>query len=486
MLWSIIVIVLAALIAAAVLTVVIRTALFRPAAKAPDSAYVENDDPAGAGKLAEAVRLRTVSYIDPSMIDRQAFLDFHKLLEKQFPLVHRRCEKTVINTYSLVYHLKSGNPEPKGKPILITAHMDVVPVEEGTESAWNAPPFDGVIKDGILVGRGTLDTKAHLIGAMEALERLLAKGFEPARDIFFAFGHDEELSGQEGAKQIAAYLKDAGLSFDFVLDEGGCVATNVIPGVDKPIALVGVGEKGYTNVRLTAARDGGHSSMPAPHTSLGVIAEALCRLENHPYKPRLIGTTRAFLMRIGPHMKGINRVILANLWLFKPLFLRVFAKSNTGSAMLRTSLAATMAQGSPAPNVVPQKSTAVVNARIMPGENGETLMAHFRSVTKGLGVELGFLTQENPSAISPIDTDAFRTLEGLIGAFCSGAVVAPYLVMAGTDAKKYECVCKNIYRFTPYVIDNADVGTIHSTNESISVVNVNRCIDFFTALMERL
>jgi carboxypeptidase PM20D1 len=481
MLWIILVIVL--VIIALGVTVAVRTAAFKPAEKSGSPSYEECPDTPGSEKLAEAVRLRTISYIEAERIDRQALLDFHMLLEKLFPLVHARCDKTVVNTYSLVYHLKSENPV--GKPILITSHMDVVPVEEGTESAWTAPPFAGAIIDGVLVGRGTLDTKAHLICALEALERLLQKGFKPARDIWFAFGHDEEISGQDGAKIIAAYLKDLGLEFDLVLDEGGCVARNVIPGIDKPIALVGVGEKGFANVRLTVSMDGGHSSMPAPHTSLGILARALCRIEKHPMKPRLTATTLAFLMRIGPHMKGINRVIIANLWLFKPLFIRVFSKTNTGSAMLRTTQAVTMAQGSPAPNVVPQKSYAVVNSRIMPGESGKTLMEHFRKVVKSPDVELDPINLDAPSNISPIDTDAFRMIERLINEFCGDAVVAPYLVMAGTDAKKYECVCKNIYRFTPYVIDNKDVGTIHSTNESISVVNVNRCIDFFTALMER-
>ena len=301
-----------------------------------------------------------------------------------------------------------------------------------------------------------------------------------------AFGHDEELNGQKGARLIAEYFRSSGLEFDFVLDEGGCVAKNVIPGIDKPIALVGVGEKGYANILLTVSMDGGHSSMPAKHTSLGILAKAICRVETHPFKTRLIAPTRAFLMRIGPHMKGVNHVILANLWLFKPLFLKVFSKMNSGSAMLRTTIAVTMAQGSPAPNVVPQKSTAVVNCRILPGENGNSVVEHFKKTLKGLSVEVAPITMADPSALSPVDSGAFRLIEGLINEFCGDVIVAPYLVMAATDAKKYECVCKNIYRFTPYVIDNKDIETVHSTNESISVVNINRCTAFFTALMERL
>jgi carboxypeptidase PM20D1 len=179
-------------------------------------------------------------------------------------------------------------------------------------------------------------------------------------------------------------------------------------------------------------------------------------------------------------------VIIANLWLFKPVYMHVFANTKSGSALLRTTIAVTMAQGSPAPNVIPQKSSAVVNSRILPGEDKEKLLAHFRKALKGLPVEMEPIHLDNPSKLSSSDSDAYHYMEGIIGEYCPGAIIAPYLVMAGTDAKKYECVSENIFRFTPYVIDSTELGKIHGTNENISVVNINRCIDFFKALMERL
>ena len=470
---------------AAAITAAVRTLRFQPQEKPSSANYIQCADPAGAEKLAQAIRIRTVSYIDADRTDYSTFLHFQQLLQAQFPLVHKYCEKTVINEYSLVYCLKvTGGPE--GLPILITAHQDVVPVEANTENDWTAPPFSGAIKDGVLWGRGALDTKIHLIGAMEALERLLQKGFSPARDIYFAFGHDEEIGGQEGAQRIADYFRQQGLRFDFVLDEGGCIAANVLPGIDKPIAFVGVGEKGYANIQLSVTKDGGHSSMPAPHTSLGILAQAICRMENHPSKPRLIPPTKAFLLQIGPYMKGLNRLILANLWLFQPIFLHVFSKTNAGSALLRTTMAVTMAQGSPAPNVVPQKSTAVVNCRILPGDDRDSLLAHFRKVLNGLPVSAEPMYFDAPSGLSASSSKSFLQIEDIIGMVCPEAIVAPYLVMAGTDAKKYESVADHVYRFSPYLIDNADLTKIHGTNESISVVNVNRCIDFFMELMKRL
>ena len=482
--WIILSFIMLIILAALTAVITVRTTRFKPKVTQRVATYLPGEDLAGPEKLAEAVRVATVTDIDPNKTDLAAFTRLHVLFKEQFPLVHEQCDVTVINGYSLVYHLKSDAPVKK--PALITAHLDVVPVEAGTEGDWDEPPFSGTIKNGIVWGRGTLDTKIHVIAALESLERLLAKGFTPARDIYMAFGHDEELNGEEGALKIAAYFKDKGLQFDFVLDEGGCVVSRAVPGIDKPMALIGVGEKGFANIRLSITADGGHASMPARHTSLGILAQALCRLEAHPMKPRLIAPTKGFLMRIGPYMTGLNRVILANLWLFKPLFTRIFSKMNSGSALLRTTLAVTMAQGSPAPNVVPQRSSAIINCRLLPGDTVETLLNHIRQTLKGLPVEIEPIHLDDPSLLSPTDTDAYRLIEDLIGEFCGDVVAAPYLVMASTDARKYECVSQNIYRFTPYIIDNDDLGKMHGTNENISVANVNRCIGFFTALMERL
>lgn len=477
--------VLAILLCAVVITISVRTLRFRPPVRSSGISYSPNTDLIGAEKLAQAIRIPTISYMDAEKTNYNTFLRLHEMLQIQFPLVHHHCEKTVINEYSLIYRLKAVG-EPEGLPILITAHQDVVPIEADTESDWTEPPFSGAIEDGVLWGRGTLDTKIHLIGAMEALERLLQNGFSPKRDIYFAFGHDEEIGGQEGALRIAEHFAQQRLRFAFVLDEGGCVAVNVLSGIEAPVAFVGVGEKGYANIQLSVTKDGGHSSMPAAHTSLGILAQAICRVESHPFQPRLIAPTKAFLLRIGPYMKGINRLVLANLWLFLPVFLQVFSKSKTGGGLLRTTMAVTMAQGSPAPNVVPQKSSAVVNCRILPGDSRERVLSHFRNVLKGLSVNVEPLYYDEPSKISESSSDSFLQIEEVIGRIFPESIVAPYLVMAGTDAKKYEGVADNVYRFSPYLIDNADLAKIHGTNENISVANVNRCIDFFITLLEKL
>ncbi len=463
-----------------------RTLRFRPATSPRCDPLELAPDLIGAGKLARAVQIRTVSDIDRSKMDMEAFRGYALLLEEMFPLVHSQCGKTIVNDFSLVFHWRTTKPAPSGKPILITAHSDVVPVEPGTEIAWTHDAFSGDIADGRVWGRGTLDTKIHQIAALEAIERLLAAGFSPARDIYLAFGHDEEIGGAEGASKIVEYFRAMGLSFDFMIDEGGIVADGVLEGVRKPIALIGLGEKGFANIRFTVESDGGHSSMPSRHSSLGILAQALCRLESNPLKPRLIAPVRDFLMRIGPEMGLINRIVLSNLWLLKPLFLSVFSKSRVGGAMLRTTTAITMALGSPAPNIMPQRSVAVANFRILPGETGETLMAHLRNTLKGLPIEIVPLLLENPSRISPSECEGFRSIARQVHALYPEAIATPYLVMAGTDARKYESVCSDIYRFTPYRIHNDELGKIHGTNENITIDNVGRCIAFFQGLFQKI
>ncbi len=460
---------------------IVRYYRFRPHESSDTESYIPHEDITGAEKLSRAVQLKTISHMDGTQTDWEEFLEFHRLLEEMFPLVHQYCERTVINEYSLVYHWKP-EAQPEQGPMLITAHMDVVPVEDGTQKDWKQDPFSGRIEDNMVWGRGTLDVKVHLIAAMEAMERLIREGVTPKRDIYLAFGHDEEINGEEGARKIAAYFLQQEIHFDFVLDEGGCAATHLLEGIDRPIALIGVGEKGYANIRLTVTKDGGHSSMPDKNTSLGILAQAICRVERNPCRSKLIPAVREFLMRIGPHMRGLNRLILSNLWIFKPVFLSVFSKMNSGNALLRTTIAVTMAKGGPAPNVIPQMASAMINCRILPGETGEELIAHLKKTLTGLDVTIEPVVLDEPSKLSSVAVPQYRQIEQLAKWFCDNCIAAPYLVMAGTDARKYEVVCDQIYRFTPYMIDQSELNKIHGTNENITIQNVNRCIDFFMQL----
>lgn len=473
------VLIIPGIIVVLILVLLVRTFNFRSAKTTAQGERTEvgGEISDGASKLAEAVKVETVSHMEASMTDWNEFIRFQDLLEKLFPDFHRVCEKTVIRDYSLVYRWKGAGSGKK--PCLVTAHIDVVPVEKGTEKDWEYPPFSGEIAEGFVWGRGTLDTKIHLIASLEAAEQLIREGFIPDRDIYFAFGHDEEVGGFEGASRIVEHFKNAGIEFEFMLDEGGCITDGVVEGVGKPVALIGTGEKGFANIKLTFRGEGGHSSTPPLHSALGLAAQAVNRLEKRQCRLKLIEPIRVFLMKLGPEMEFANRLVLANLWLFKPLFLAVFSKTKNGNAMLRTTTAATMAEASQAPNVLPQKASVIVNFRILPGETGHDLIAHIKETVKGMETEIEPLILDEPSLVSSSDSRAFKTIAGITEQLCKDAVVAPYIVLASTDARKYEALCGDVYRFTPYRIDALDMARVHGTNERISLKNVNMCVQFF-------
>ncbi|QUH30475.1 M20/M25/M40 family metallo-hydrolase [Vallitalea guaymasensis] len=444
---------------------------------------VKYDRMACANKLAKSVQIKTISNSDYSITDWEQFKRYHSLIEEMFPLVHKNIDRKIINEYSLLYHWNGKNKNNK-KPIIITAHMDVVPIEEGTEKDWKQEPFSGAIVDDIIWGRGTIDTKVHMIAVLEAAELLLKEGFVPDRDVYFGFGHDEEVGGKQGAVKIVEYLKGQGIEFDYVLDEGGCVTEGAIKEIAKPIALIGIGEKGYCNIKIEIEGNGGHASMPPKHTSLGLIGQVINNLETKQCKLKLTKPVEEFLLKIGPEMKLLNRIILSNLWLFRPLFVRVFSKMQSGNALLRTTTAVTMAEGSMEPNVLPQKASVTCNFRVLPGETGEDLVNHIEQVNKDIPIKIQPLRMEDPSMISSSKTEGFKKIENITNRVYKDVIVAPYIVLAGTDARKYEPVCNNIYRFSPYKLHNDELGKIHGTNENLSVDNVNKCLEFFYYLLK--
>lgn len=432
--------------------------------------------------LSEAVKLKTISYFDKAKIDWGEFERFIKFLEEAYPLVHSKMERERINKYSLLYKWKGRDKDKK--PVLFMGHIDVVPVEEGSEGNWAHPPFSGAVEDGFVWGRGTLDIKIQIITLLEAAEHLLEEGYEPGRDIYFAFGHDEELGGLDGAVNIVDVLKSRGVTFEYVLDEGGCVTEGAISGVSSPLAAIGIAEKGFVNISLTCEGKGGHSSMPPRNTSVGLISRAIVELEKHQCKVRMSRCFKDMLNCIGPEMNFLNRMVIANLWLFSPIIKKVFTSFPAGNAMLRTTTAATMTEGSPAPNVLPQKARAVVNFRIIPGETGEYLLEHVRKVIKNDDILVEPLILENPSNISDTESFGYKSIEKAVYSIFPEAVAAPYIVLGGTDARKYEVLCGNVFRFSPYRIVSEDLSKMHGTNERISLENIDKCVAFYIKLFK--
>ena len=468
-----------AIAAVAVLTVVlgVRTARFasRQVAVAPADLVAVDAGPA-AERLAGALRFQTVSYGDASRVAPEPLLGLRAYLETAFPRVHAALARETVGDFSLLYTWKGRDASLA--PVLLLAHMDVVPVEPGTEATWTHPPFEGRVADGFVWGRGAWDDKSSVVGILEACETLLAGGFEPERTVLLAFGHDEEIGGT-GAQRIAALLAERGVRPDCVLDEGSVVLEDGFAGV-APIALVGVAEKGYLSVDLTTKAGGGHSSMPPPQTAVGVLAAAIARLEASPMPSALDGPTREMLEHIGPEMALGQRVLFANLWLFGPLVERRLASEPSTNAMIRTTTAATVVEGGTKDNVLPAAAHAVVNFRLRPGDSVEDVLAHVREVVDDPRVEVS--AHPGASAASPVSDaggPAFARLNRTIREVYPDAVVAPFLVVGATDSRFFAPLTPNVYRFLPISVPRDELSKFHGANENLSVENYARCVQFY-------
>jgi carboxypeptidase PM20D1 len=441
------------------------------------------DGQALATRLAQGLQFQTVSHQDPAQLDREQFLAFHRYLAAQFPLVHSRLKHETVNDYSLLYTWEGS--EPGRKPVLLLAHIDVVPVEPGTEEKWSYPPFAGRIAEGYVWGRGAIDDKGSVFAVLEAVEALLHAGFQPRVPVLLAFGHDEEIGGEHGAQQIVALLHSRGVRPEFVLDEGGVIIENMVPGIRAPIAAIGIAEKGSVSLELLVRAAGGHSSSPPPHTAVGIVSAAVERVEANQMPVHLSGATRRFFEAVGPEMPFPLRLALANLWLFGGVVKHRLTSTPATNATVRTTTAATMIEGGIKENVLPTMARAVVNFRILPGDTIEGVAAHVRRVVNDAQVEIRLLPgAREPTAEAPVDTPSFGVLARTIREVFPGAVVAPYLTVGGTDARSYAPLTKAIYRFTPIKADAGDLVRFHGTNERLSVENFEHAVQFFVQLIK--
>ena len=430
--------------------------------------------------LAAAVRIRTVSHSDGT-VDHEAHAALHQLLVERFPRVHEQLERKVLGD-TLLYRWPGADADLA--PGLLLAHQDVVPVEDPT--VWTHPPFSGAIADGYVWGRGTLDDKHNIIGQLAAAEHLLAAGWAPQRTLYFGFGHDEEVGGQ-GAKAIAAELEGRGVELEFVLDEGGAVAVGIMAGLDAPVATVGISEKGYASVELRASSEGGHSSMPPPHSALGHVARALVAVENHPLPVRWDGPTGVMLDTVGPEMDVGLRLVMANRWLLGPIVQAKMEAKRSTNATLRTTTAVTMASGSPQDNVLPQEARGVVNFRIAPGDTTESVLAHVRAlVGPDVSAELyGQGIASDPAPISRTDGPAWDALRFAIRQTWPDAVVTPYLTIGATDARHLTGLSERVWRFSPVASTSDDLARIHGIDERISEDAVEDLVAFYVRFLRQ-
>jgi len=427
------------------------------------------DSLALAERLAGALRFRTISYQDSTRFDAREFDGFQRYLRESFPRLHAALRLEKVNGYGLLYQWVGSDSSLA--PILLLAHQDVVPVEPGTEGRWTEPPFGGRISAGYVWGRGALDDKGSLMAVLETVEHLLGAGAKPRRTVYLAFGYDEEVGGSRGAARIAALLASRQVHPEFVLDEGGALADGLVPGVGAPVALVGVAEKGYVTVELTAQAAGGHSSMPPAETAVGMLSAAVVRLERHQMPRAIRGPTAAMFDYVGPELPFVKRLALANRWLFGGLVAREFGATPEGNALLRTTTAPTVLQAGVKENVLPSTARALVNFRILPGDSVAAVVEHVRRVVNDPQITVHPLTEtlSNPSPVSSPDSAPFRVLARTIRAVAPGTIVTPWLVVGATDARRYAPLTPNVLRFVGIRIGRDDLRRIHGTDERVGV-----------------
>ncbi|HAK75416.1 MAG TPA: carboxypeptidase [Runella sp.] len=434
--------------------------------------------------LSEAIQFRTVSYEDLSLMDSTQFEKFVGYLAKTYPLVHSRLKLERVNSYGLLYEWKGKSTSLK--PALLMGHYDVVPVVQGTEKMWKHQPFAGDIAEGFVYGRGTLDDKVTVMGVLEAVEYLLKSNFTPERSFYLAFGHDEEISGRNGAQQIAALLESRKVELEYVVDEGGVIKIDGVSGINQPIALIGVAEKGYTTLQLSATGEGGHSSMPPAQTSIGMLAEAIDKLQKHPFPARLGGAAGYMQDYLAPEMPFSTKLAMANRWLLNSVIIGILEKTNAGNAMVRTSIAPTVIHAGVKDNVLPVEAIAKINFRILPGDSVKTVIDYVKKVVGNERITVESLKQfdSEPSPVSDTATVGFRTLHRTIKACFPSSIVAPYLVVGATDARYYKNVSKNLYRFMPVRMNDEDLKRPHGTNERISIEDFKNVVRFYVELVK--
>jgi len=434
-------------------------------------------------RLSAALRFETVSPAEPADFRGEPFLAMHDFLATSFPAAHRALEREIVARYSLLYTWRGS--DPAAAPILLTSHLDVVPVPDETLAAWEQPPFGGVVAGGFVWGRGALDDKFGVLATLEAVERLAAEGFVPARTLYLAFGHDEELGGDAGAQAMTDLLESRGVRLAWSLDEGMAVVTGILPGMTVPAALIGVAEKGSVTLELTARAPGGHSSLPPRQGAIGRVAAAVLRLEAQPMPANVETIAGRTLDALSPHVAGYQGVVLRNRRLLGPLVEWILSRKPTTDALLRTTTAVTLFRAGVKSNVLPGSATATVNFRILPGDDIEAVLAHARAAVDDPEIEISILNDRSsePSGVARTDSAGYREIEAALGRIFPAAVVAPALVLGGTDSKHYARIADDAYRFGPLELDISDTARLHGVNERIAVDNYARAIDFYEVLM---
>lgn len=450
----------------------------------------EIDGEGVAQRIGLAVQYRTIANPNPTLTDPKPFEGLHDLFRTLYPQIFDRLICEVIGQHALLFTWQGSDSSLE--PVCFAAHQDVVPADESSDSGWTHPPFSGVLEDGYVWGRGTLDCKGTLIGILEAVNNLLKSGFQPNRTIYLAFGDDEEVSGLHGAKAIVETLQTRGVRLSFLLDEGGSVTTGTFSGIDQPVGLIGISEKGYLTLKLKARVPSGHSATPPAHTAIGALSLAIATLESNPF-PQEIEVAQFMMSYLGKALPFSQRMQYANPWLFGGSLKRKLASNPMTNAITRTTIAPTLIQAGSAENVLPAEAEALINFRIMPGE---TIRDVYETINDLVGDEVvevlpahgDTLENEhawNPTPVADVNSVQFEQLADLIRACFPGVLAAPYMMTGATDSRHYAPICQNVFRFFPVFLTPEETKAIHGINERLSFLNAGRMVAFYQEIIRQ-
>jgi len=474
-----------AALAALICIMLIRALMFKPKdSKVVEPSDIQLESDRIAQHLSGAIKIQTVSNPDADKTDWKEFEKFREYLIKTFPKIHEKMEREVISEHSLLYKWKGKDTDKL--PIALLSHMDVVPVMPGTEGDWHQEAFSGHVDEEYVWGRGTQDMKGHLIALCEAVEQLIGQKYEPECDIYLCFGHNEEVVGSVGggAKAIAETLEKRGIRLGMVIDEGGAVVPGSMFSLEgSDLAVIGIAEKGYADIKLTCRKKGGHSSQPPKDNGIVDLAKILVELDKRQMKQRFTYAVKNLFECTGRYMNFGMRLMLSNLWITKPLVLKALANSPTTNALTRTTIVPTMAEGSPAGNVLPQTANININSRVLHGQKIKDVEDHIKKCAKGIDIEMELLRGKEPSKVSKIDCPEYEIVKKTVKQIHGNMPVTPYLMVGGTDSCFYENVCDKIFRVGPFKMTTEALGSIHGTNEKIAIETLKNGVRFYIQLI---